>query len=170
MRPTFDQTVSILVKAYLNDTLKHQDCSCCAVGNIISEACGYKREVIKGRGYWTKGAKVFDPQEWIGVFGTNVIKPKRTFLQKLTGSKPKRKVESWFDHDKINETVEGWSNATGYSIIELARIESAFERAPSGSNKSEWMFNGLMAVVDVLADIHGISLEAKEEAKLLFVK
>jgi hypothetical protein len=32
------------------------------------------------------------------------------------------------------------------------------------------MFNGLMAVVDVLADIHSVDLEKKEAAKALFVK
>ncbi len=39
-----------------------------------------------------------------------------------------------------------------------------------GNLINDWMFNGLMAVVDVLADIHGINLEAKEEAKKLFIK
>jgi hypothetical protein len=32
------------------------------------------------------------------------------------------------------------------------------------------MLNGLMKVVDVLADIHGVDLSVKESAKLQFVK
>jgi hypothetical protein len=60
--------------------------------------------------------------------------------------------------------------ATGYCIEEIARIEFAFERSDRGASEEEWNFNGLMAVVDVLAEIHGIDLTAKEEAKKLFVK
>jgi hypothetical protein len=37
MKPEFNKTVDILVKAYLNDTLDAADCKRCAVGNIISQ-------------------------------------------------------------------------------------------------------------------------------------
>lgn len=33
---SFENTVNILVKAYLNDKLRFMDCAACAVGNIIS--------------------------------------------------------------------------------------------------------------------------------------
>lgn len=59
---------------------------------------------------------------------------------------------------------------TGYSEVELAKIEFAFESADEGSTEDENMFNGLMAVVDVLAEIHGVDLTSKEQAKKLFVK
>lgn len=36
MKATFENSVSILVKAYLNDTLDRLDCAACAVGNLIS--------------------------------------------------------------------------------------------------------------------------------------
>ena len=42
MKATFSNTVDILVKAYLNDTLRHCNCYACAVGNIISSAMGYR--------------------------------------------------------------------------------------------------------------------------------
>ncbi len=35
----FDRTVSILVKAYLHETLQHADACACAVGNLVM-ACG----------------------------------------------------------------------------------------------------------------------------------
>lgn len=76
-----------------------------------------------------------------------------------------------------NPTIEAhWQvDRTGYSVNELAKIEYAFETAPRNCDyedhlNDEWMFNGLMAVVDVLADIHGIDLAEKESAKALFVK
>jgi len=59
--------------------------------------------------------------------------------------------------------------------MDLAKIEFAFESAPhtcdeSDETNAEWMFNGLMAVVDVLAEIHNVNLEVKESAKAMFVK
>lgn len=36
----FNETVDILVKAYMNDTLEHGSCSACAVGNIITARLG----------------------------------------------------------------------------------------------------------------------------------
>jgi len=59
---------------------------------------------------------------------------------------------------------------TGYSPSELISIERAFERCDRGCNEDDYMFNGLMAVVDVLAEIHGVDLTQKETAKALFVK
>jgi hypothetical protein len=117
---TFDNTVSILLKAYLNDELEHDNCAACAVGKWINLLARIRR---------TK----FLDTDWIVA------------------------------HKHIN--------ATGYSVHEIHQIEYAFENAPyQGDDTEEWMFNGLMAVVDVLAEIHGIDLTAKEEAKKLFVK
>ena len=59
-------------------------------------------------------------------------------------------------------------DSSGYTIDQLAKIENAFESAPQGNTEEEYMFNGLMAVVEVLAKIHGIDLETKEKAKLQF--
>jgi hypothetical protein len=61
--------------------------------------------------------------------------------------------------------------STGYSVAEILEIERAFERAPGNHiDVDNWNFNGLMAVVTVLAEIDGISLEQAETARKLFVK
>lgn len=68
--------------------------------------------------------------------------------------------------------------ATGYSKEHVFKIESAFEQCddiPHGISwndftNDQWMFNGLMAVVDVLCEIHGMNEEEKKESKALFVK
>lgn len=52
----------------------------------------------------------------------------------------------------------------GYTFEEVFEIERAFEKG------AQTIFESLMAVVDVLAEIHNIDLTAKEEAKKLFVK
>jgi hypothetical protein len=134
----FNDTVSILVKAYLNETLVHGSCVACAVGNIIADKCGYK--------YVSVGS-LYSPQlRW----KDNV---------------PQRWIDGLSNVVQSDQTI-----ATGYTVKELSVIERAFECSSFGENDDEWMFNGLMNVVDVLAEIHGIDLTEKEEAKTLFVK
>lgn len=41
MKATFENSVNVLVKAYMNDTLHRLDCHACAVGNIVADANGY---------------------------------------------------------------------------------------------------------------------------------
>jgi hypothetical protein len=142
----FNKTVSILVQAYLNDELKHENCEFCAVGNIV-HAAGAPR-------YNTGNLQPDSCGSWKGVFftdGTNQIiysdEGDRFYQYGLAVIKP-----------------------TGYEWHELAKIEFAFEMASRGNSNDEWMFNGLMSVIDILAEIHNIDLSTKETAKALFVK
>ena len=140
MRPTFEKTVDLLVKAYLNDTLQHGNCTACAVGNIIADACGYKYVKLKSK------------------------------ITKITRIRWKDNVRPrWFFNGagvvKSDQTI-----ATGYNVDELDKIEMAFESVEWDIDEDKYMFNGLMSVIDALATIHGIDLKQREEAKLLFVK
>lgn len=161
MTPTFEKTVDILVKAYLNDTLEHANCAACAIGNLIAHAKGVKPVLAKDtpdRGLWRFSDGTLP--EWQHVFCSEGV-----FGQI-------KKPHAYID------TAKQQIDSTGYAWQDLARIEAAFEahgdrldmRNQSPAYRDELMFNGLMAVVEVLADIHGVSLEQKEEAKLLFVK
>lgn len=136
----FNHTVNVLVKAYLDDTLEHGVCSACAVGNIV------------GGSLW---AMFFQSDSYNGTQAYSASTPLPWF--KMVGKKSQNKARRQI-------------KKSGYSRKELARIEFAFETADQGETEDEWIFNGLMAVVEVLADIHQISLEAKEKSKLLFVK
>jgi hypothetical protein len=151
-RPTFQETVSVLVKAYLNDKLKHGDCTACVVGNL----CGGNRM-------------------WEYLFITDPLH-KSQFKRNITAFKCQALGKSSL---QIIEEATNICLSTGYSVEELKRIEYSFETAPGyigedeqdmTINTDEWMFNGLMAVVDVLAEIHGVNLETKSSAKLQFVK
>lgn len=142
MRPTFEKTVDILVKAYLNDTLAHDDCTKCAVGNLIS-AGGYK---------FNFSPSDVDDTQWL-IFLDRHVRRKGNISRRPN-----------------DELALSQISATGYSPENLSDIESAFEKCEYGATDDEWMFNGLMAVVDVLAEIHGIDLKQREEAKLLFQK
>jgi len=149
MKATFEHSVDILVKAYMNDTLAHGYCPACAVGNLCAAAKNFyviRSEGICSKFEWTskRSGGVFIPS-WDDVFITI------NGVQRITPS-------AYFGIAK--EEID----ATGYSWQELARIEWAFESADRDYSEDEWMFNGLMAVVDVLAEIHGVSLEAKETA------
>jgi hypothetical protein len=151
MKPTFESTVKILVEAYLNDTLEHGNCYACAVGNIVAANMGHSFVPCQDRTSkkitWdiTKGlyAGRGDYGSWYETLGLD-------FFGATPSVRGRMEIES-----------------TGYSDRELIRIENAFEGA---SWLGDRMFNGLMAVVDVLAEIHGVDLSVKESAKKLFVK
>lgn len=160
----FHHTVNVLVQGYLNGTLEHGVCTACAVGNIIADSVGAK--INKGEYNWKMNGNEIVPV-WGQVF--QCIAPAR---QRINADEYKGWVKKQID-------------STGYTWKELADIEYAFELHNCGIDAEldpdfqdeeelelidKAMFNGLMAVVDVLADIHGIDLSVREEAKLLFVK
>jgi hypothetical protein len=156
----FHYTVNVLVKAYLNDTLKHGACTACAVGNIIADSMGLS---VRKDFYKWEGDGYSEHPEWHAVFAT----------QDFGKTNP---VDLEYYRDCAKDQID----MSGYSPYELARIESAFESHNPFNYDTELMdendieqmsmFNGLMAVVDVLADIHNIDLSTKEEAKKAFVK
>lgn len=139
----FNETVSILVMAYMNDELRHQDCEACVVGNL----CG-------GSSLW-----------------------RFLFMTCETGTQAPTTISNiWLrtlGFESVDELLSAANNlclSTGYTVDQLAKIEFAFESTPKVEDEDEWMFNGLMAVVSVLAEIHGVSLDVSEDARKLFVK
>lgn len=60
------------------------------------------------------------------------------------------------------------NEVTGYNNRELELIESAFELANHGDNRENYMFNGLVAVLETLKDIHGITQEQSMGSKQRF--
>lgn len=144
-KPTFEKTVDILVKAYLNDTLSHAACTRCAVGNIVEASIGNFSASMpfdNGEGGWG----------WSNVFCTEESTKKQRIFP-----------ENYIDEAKLQ------IDSTGYTWQELAKVENAFELV-NGKTRDQRMFAGLMAVVDVLAEIHNVDLTVREEAKSLFVK
>lgn len=139
----FNHTVNVLVKAYLNNTLQRSNCFACAVGNMIADSNNYIYCNRKGMLSWEK-----NNPEWQWVFVT------------ISGE-PEQFTEEFNYKDLSKEQID----STGYTWQELAKIEYAFERNYKGEDP---MFNSLMAVVDVLADIHNIDLKEREKSKLLF--
>lgn len=164
MKATFENTVDILVKAYLNDTLKHGNCCACAVGNIIAANMGFefchedpsaiKSPSWKGHPYPAYSEDGRSVNGWGAAFYTSGWSGRQQITRENLSKKP------------VIEQIM----STGYSWEELAKIEHSFETGDMGESEDEYMFNGLMAVVDVLAEIHNIDLSEKKVAKKLFQK
>lgn len=133
----YQRTVDILVKAYFEDTLEHTNCRACAVGNIVAANMGI---VLCRTGNFLsdimpKNFIPHNPESDSGVW-YGAIHDRRIHEHNMTFAVIKQ-VES-----------------TGYKAEELAEIEYAFENVPHIDSEDEWMFNGLMAVIDVLDEIH----------------
>ena len=84
-------------------------------------------------------------------------------------------IPNWYDVFRAYQKYEGKAkkqiDSTGYTWQELAKVEKAFESAGKGNSGDDYMFNGLMAVIDVLDIIHENTDEkATTETKKRFVK
>jgi hypothetical protein len=154
---TFDNTTKVLVTAWLNGTLLKGHCCACAVGNICAAALGYKvTDIQRGENLIHLDAQWadcnVDSAQWRLVFMTT-IDGKQSRLPMFYRGEAAREID-----------------ATGYTWEELARIEHTFEQAMPGIYSEEAEYAGLMAVVEVLADIHGVDLTTAEAAKAMFVR
>lgn len=141
----YDKTVKILVNAYLNNTLVHGNCHACAVGNIIAANLDIKYDQnLKWVGQQVAWSRVFVTLSY------KIAQVKRPWA--------------------LNGSAQEQIKATGYSWPELACLEYAFERAPMGKTTEERVFNGLMAVVEVLSQIHEMDEQTKLAAQKMFLK
>ena len=146
----FDRTISILVKAYFNDTLEYSDCAACAVGNILADCNG--TTVVKdefGSFIWS------DNDRWIP-WG-NVIRVGEGLL-----------------YSGYPTHIANKMKKSGYSLNELTAIEYAFYNGvryvPIETPKQEENFIGLMSVLDALMKIHEANETEIQQAKSLFTK
>ena len=126
----YNKTVDILLQAYFNDTLRYWDCYACAVGNLVSANMGYK--IVNRQWSDNDGNRV--GFKWAGVHTISCGEPV-ICAENYTGL-AKEQIDS-----------------TGYTFSQTSKIEQAFE---SGNKRDgdDKMFNGLMAVIDVLDQIH----------------
>jgi hypothetical protein len=140
----YHKTVNILYDAYFNDTLRHGNCNACAVGNLVAANLG-----IKYRPY-------------IGIFGDLVSwNSARHIASSLIGWPTVfTRFPGATEQEKNPFAYEGQAkiqiDSTGYTWRQLAKIEYAFETAKKGRSDEDYMFNGLIAVLEVLKKIHKV--------------
>lgn len=142
MEATFQNSVNVLVKAYMDDTLNRMDCTRCAVGNLM-RAAGVQKVWTKNNG--TNWSAARDPQMF------NLELAKLEF--EMVGY-------SADDVVRIESAFMGWD-------IPLIGFNG---NVNEWNEEKRDIFKGLLRTVDVLAEIHGIDLTEKESAKALFVK
>lgn len=140
----YKRTVDILYQAYFNDTLVHNSCYACAVGNLVAANMGYTMSVVNG-----------SPK----TFGRTLVwKKGRTILPY-----PNADNGGWPDCVYIEEGGASKSaieqvESTGYTGDELLAIELAFESAKDSyvPGTEACMFAGLSSVLAVLATLHEV--------------
>lgn len=152
----YEKTVSILVDAYFNDTLVHGNQCGCAVGNIVAANMGIKLHKIDG----------------------GVLVPSYWDEDKVSSDKTIKNNGLWFDRicpdfmDKVPlQLINKQIKSTGYNWEQIEAIERAFENAQYSESEDIYMYNGLMAVIDVLDRIHeNTDTNATEQTKNKFKK
>lgn len=130
----YNRTVEILVQAYFNDTLKH-GCPCgCAVGNLVLAHCG--KTVKRTNAPSPNGHPMSYNPDW--------------YFSVLNKNNSAKGYPVNVEHGNYQIA------ATGYTLSEIDLIEKAFEGVgPSGTGDDDKDgFLGLMAVIDVLDEIH----------------
>jgi hypothetical protein len=152
----YQKTTDILVAAFFNDTLQHGNQCGCAVGNLVAANMNIPLK-INGEGnvrpVWMQDGND-DP-----VYNTNPLNNGIWFTE-ICSYEP--------DPESIGVAQ---INSTGYSISEVREIERAFESCEYSGDENEWMFNGLMSVIDALDLIHcNTDTTASESTKKRFVK
>jgi hypothetical protein len=152
---SFDHSVGVLIKAYLSGDLQKGNCSACAVGNLIADALEIKFTRIPTRTVYDEDSTAPDDSYYVNWVGC---------------------TSSWFDFlfGITQAETPGYSSkeqilSTGYTIDQLRLIEYTFElpRGVSTQNPAydEYLYRGLLAVVGVLAKIHGVDLATSEQAE-----
>jgi hypothetical protein len=157
---SFDHSVGVLVRAYLNGDLQKGNCSACAVGNLIADAM----HIELGR--------VATPEYSRGVLSLR----DDSYLVQWVGTHPGwlGELKGCYQHDiSFNAQLA----STGYSREQLLLLEETFERPSSLSHQerrdlshAELVYRSLLAVVDALAQIHGVDLVTSERAEASFTR
>ncbi len=152
----YNKTINVITKAYHNDTLEHGTCYGCFVGNLVAAGCGYEYErcEVSEKLLFENGQIA----QWDEVFCTRGFECTRTgrvSLQQITYENKYHTI------DEARKQID----STGYTWQELAQIEFAFETADKGESKEDYMFNGLIAGIEVLDKIHQVKESKSQKFK-----
>lgn len=133
MTQRFRNAFDALTSAYVNGTLQHEDCTACAVGNIATYS-GVNLD--KGGLLWY--SYICDRRESLS-YGKHGFK-------------------------NMMQVVE----RTGYKVEEIDRIERTFEGTVKeflldSQDRDQAQYQGLVKVIELLAELDGLDIEAQVE-------
>ncbi len=176
----FNHTVNVLVNAFFKGDLQAGTCSACAVGNIVAESMGYtmghryKSGLTLNGQIFTRRFPVWENNDgveirtnWRSAFCSAAVEGH--IVQILD---PTAYLNSIRNDSNLHKEID----STGYTFLELSRMEKAFEsvyidtvgynnKKVTEQQRMEGELAGLMAVVDILAYIHGVDLSTTNNAK-----
>ena len=145
MNERLKNSIEVLQRAYLEETLDAGNCEACAVGNLVA-ASSYKGQSF----------------DWRFIFCT------------ADGEQVIYEFENPWSEEADEFYRKGLDaiKATGYSVEELARVEYAFEASLSREDGDkmldhEYQWIRLQAVLKVLFDIEGIEYNQEVEQPFL---
>lgn len=141
----YNKTKDILYQAYFNDTLQHVNCAACAVGNIVAGNNGFNVNIY-GNCWYGKDRDISIWPRLGRVFTTDYKESKKVGVQYINE-----------DEYEFNTDAKSQIDSTGYTWQQLAKIEYAFETCECGNSKEDKMFNGLVAVLKVLDELHEVT-------------
>lgn len=155
-QPIYFRSIDLISANYKINRIVHGDCRKCPTA-ILLKAASAKTNIPVQR--WSNLfctiTRVDDVQEQIFATKNSII-----VFHDLGFFTQKKSPE-------IRQQAEELIAAGDYTLDELAKIENAFETAPYGDSDEEYLFNGIMAVIDALDEIHenndlSITKEVKE--------
>lgn len=146
----FKKAYNALVNAFYNGTLQAGNCRACAVGNIVASCINFE----------LKPEHLEIATE--GLDNTGWIKSVREAFHISSGDISEKVWNKQYTSIELHDI-------TGYSPLELAKIESVFEEntylknyfeiSYSEEELLEDQYNGLVAVVEVLLELDNIKPE-----------
>jgi len=148
----YKKSVEILHDAYIRDYIGYFSCACGAAGNLIRANMGYKYEGDEKSHWWRDKNNSQVKNSWINTYmfdGTEII----------------------FDKSNYVGLAKVQIDSTGYSLEELATIDTVFDQSPDDYEEIEdSIFSGLNAVIDCLKTIHEVEEEVIARDKEKFKK
>lgn len=159
----YNKTVDILFQAYFKGELEHGLCHACAVGNILKEAAA--KVGVSNKRWAVKFITLLSEDYTHGSRQLIAGKSELLFANMLFGHYA-RTAENDNEVEILNEANLLLENSP-YPIEDLIKIEAAFEKGYCGQKRDdeEWMFNGLVAVLDVLKQIHEVENDEPVKTK-----
>lgn len=166
------KTIDTLREAWEANEVSHAKVAQCPIGLMCAP---YLKEMGIDNPLWTSKfiTTVNDGKAWYAEPGERIVTSR--FIFTSFSIRPYNTLPSDMqDEEKVMELIA----RTGYTQRELADLEHAFEAAPGyneGMNavgnmaNKQWLYDGMVAFVDKLGEIHMVDTEITSSSKAKFV-
>jgi len=170
----FWRSVNVLATAYLQGKLKPYECEACAVGNLIAaDLDGASTDTSieqwpshSGFGEWPEAKCAMFDRTWDFTGAIRLVDSEPDLLMETCSFDSQLLPVSKYS---VTEVRPELATNLSYTTGELLRIEAALLETTEACPSDNELFDGLMAVVDMLFEIHEVEDEdLRAEAKQSF--